>query len=151
MDILENFLERNVYGTKKLPIKELLANEGLKLGKKSDTNEPSVSLDIRTTNRDGQCAIQSVMQHGTAHKGGLSAGDVIIAIDYLRVDATNLNEVLSRYQQKQFAIVHVFRRDELRFFTVEFDTPLYTEFSIKATKARRQDLSTQEAEETQGN
>ena len=77
------------------------------------------------------------MQHGVAHKAGLSAGDVIVAIDYLRVDADNLKEVLSRYQQKQLAIVHVFRRDELRFFTVEFDTPLFSEYKIKVTKKRR--------------
>lgn len=137
-DDIINFLERYVYGTKKLPLKTLLAAEGLKLSSLNDKSKQEVSLDIRTTNREGQCIIQSVMQHGVAHKGGLSAGDIIVAIDYLRVDANNLKEVLSRYQQKQFAIVHVFRRDELRFFTVEFDTPLYSEHQIKANKNRRQ-------------
>lgn len=108
-----------------------------------------MSLDIRTIQRNDQCVIHSVMQHGVAHKGGLSAGDIIVAIDYLRIDANNLNEVLGRYQQKQSAIVHVFRRDELRYFTVEFDAPLYTEFSIKRTKARDKTMSfahTQSAE-----
>ena len=137
LDILENFLERNVYGTKKLPIKELLAAEGLKLSKVSDDTEQPMSLDVRTTSRDNQCIIQSVMQHGVAHKGGLSAGDIIVAIDCLRVDANNLKEVLGRYQKGQQATVHVFRRDELRFFSVEFDTPLYSEFQIKASKLRR--------------
>ncbi len=141
IDKLDEFLERNVYGTKKLHLKELLAAEGLKLGKKTDDNAPSVSLDIRTIQRNDQCVIHSVMQHGVAHKGGLSAGDIIVAIDYLRIDANNLNEVLGRYQQKQSAIVHVFRRDELRHFTVEFDAPLYTEFSIKPTKARDKTMS----------
>jgi predicted metalloprotease with PDZ domain len=138
IDVLENFLERNVYGTKKLPLKELLAAEGLKLSKSADSDNQGVSLDIRTTSSNNQCIIQSVMQHGVAHKGGLSAGDTIVAIDYLRVDANNLKEVLSRYQRKQHAIIHVFRRDELRFFTVEFDTPLYSEFQIKPSKTRHQ-------------
>ncbi|MDO5668150.1 MAG: PDZ domain-containing protein [Alcaligenaceae bacterium] len=133
-----NFLERYVYGTKKLPLKTLLAVEGLILSKSEEQTEEPVSLDIRTTNREGQCMIQSVMQHGVAHKGGLSAGDVIIAIDHLRVNTNNLKEVLSRYQQKQQAIIHVFRRDELRIFTVQFDTPLYAEYQISPDKSRYQ-------------
>ncbi|NLA88850.1 MAG: M61 family metallopeptidase [Alcaligenaceae bacterium] len=136
IELLIDFLERYVYGTKKPPLKTLLEAEGLKLTT-TNKNAQTVSLDIQTTKRNEQCVIQSVMQHGVAHKAGLSAGDVIVAIDYLRVDADNLKEVLSRYQQKQLAIVHVFRRDELRFFTVEFDTPLFSEYKIKVTKKRR--------------
>ena len=138
IDILENFLERNVYGTKKLHLKELLLAEGIKLTKSSDNKEQlSVSLDIRTTKRENQCVIQSVMQHGVAHKAGLSAGDIIVAIDHLRVDGSNLEEILSRYQVGQRAVVHAFRRDELRVYTVEFATPLYAEFQIKPCKSRR--------------
>ena len=80
--------------------------------------------------------IQSVMQHGAAHQGGLSAGDVLVAIDGLRVNASNLEELLSRYHTKQKALVHVFRRDELRSFTVEFNTPLYAEFQLQPKKDR---------------
>lgn len=138
MDILENFLERNVYGTKKLHLKELLLAEGLKLVKSGDNKEKlPVSLDIRMRTQNGQCLIQSVMQHGVAHKGGLSAGDMIVAIDHLRVDNNNLEEVLSRYQTGQRAVIHAFRRDELRVYTVEFDTPLYSEYKITPCKTRR--------------
>lgn len=135
-DILEEFLERYVYGTKKLPLKELLAANGLKLSKSTQPAAPTVSLDVRTVSRNNQCIIQSVMQHGVAHKGGLSAQDTLVAIDSLRVDGSNLNELLSRYQVGQQATIHVFRRDELRQFEVSFETPLYTNFAIKPLKKR---------------
>lgn len=139
LDVLEDFLERNVYGNKKLPLKDMLSTEGLKLIKVNDDSVPTTSLDIRTVVRDGQCVIQSVMQHGIAHKAGLSAGDTLVAIDHLRVDSSNLKELLSRYQQEQKAIIHVFRRDELRSFTATFDTPLFSDFKIKVSKQRRKE------------
>ena len=148
-DELLNFLERYVYGTKKLPLKALLETEGLKLTTLTKKSNAAVSLDIRTLNREGQCVIQSVMQHGAAHQGGLSAGDVLVAIDGLRVNASNLDELLSRYQSKQKALVHVFRRDELRSFTVEFNTPLYAEFQLQPKKDRLATMApTNEVEDT---
>ncbi len=56
---------------------------------------------------------------GAAHKGGLSGGDVLVAIDGLRVDApAGLELLLAQYRPGDTVTVHVFRRDELRAFRV---------------------------------
>lgn len=50
---------------------------------------------------------------------GLSAGDVIIAIDGIKVDTSNFEQLLKAYQAGDEVSVHAFRRDELRSFTVQ--------------------------------
>jgi predicted metalloprotease with PDZ domain len=54
-----------------------------------------------------------VYEGGAAHLAGVSAGDVLVAIDGLRVTGTNLDGVLSRYRAGDTVALHVFRRDEL--------------------------------------
>jgi len=54
----------------------------------------------------------------------LSAGDVLVAVDGLRVDApAGLDVLLSQYRAGERVQVHVFRRDELRVFTVRLSAP----------------------------
>jgi predicted metalloprotease with PDZ domain len=63
-----------------------------------------------------------VLEGGAAHKGGLSAGDVLVAIDGLRVDApAGLELLLSQYRPGDTITVHIFRRDELRIFRVRLN------------------------------
>ena len=49
---------------------------------------------------------------------GLSAGDVIVALDGLKTDARRLDEQLAVYQPGERIRVHAFRRDELMQFDV---------------------------------
>ena len=53
-----------------------------------------------------------------AHRAGLSAGDVLVAIDGLRVTASNLDSLLQRYRRGDAVTLHAFRRDELMSFRV---------------------------------
>lgn len=63
--------------------------------------------------------IQSLL-HGTpGHRAGLSAGDVIIAVNGIRTDAGLLEKHLSRYCPGDRVTLHAFRRDEL--FSVEVE------------------------------
>jgi predicted metalloprotease with PDZ domain len=48
----------------------------------------------------------------------LSAGDILVAIDGLRVTATNLETLLSRYGVGSTVEVYAFRRDELMTFSL---------------------------------
>jgi predicted metalloprotease with PDZ domain len=61
-----------------------------------------------------------VHEGGPAHEAGLSAGDIVIALDGLRVNGnpSNLDALLSRYKVGDKVTVHAFRRDELMTFTV---------------------------------
>jgi predicted metalloprotease with PDZ domain len=57
---------------------------------------------------------------GAAHKAGLSAGDLLVAINGLRVSG-NLDKLLSRHAPGERVQCHAFRRDELMTFTVTLD------------------------------
>ena len=68
-------------------------------------------------------ALATVLEGG-AGLGGLSAGDVLVAIDGLRVDApAGLELLLAQYRPGDRVTIHVFRRDELRAFRVRLGAP----------------------------
>ena len=50
---------------------------------------------------------------GTAGRGGLSPGDVVIALEGLRVNSSNLAERLARHEEGDEVEVAYFRGDEL--------------------------------------
>ncbi|MBR8657761.1 peptidase M61, partial [Achromobacter sp. Marseille-Q0513] len=78
------FIARHAYGTADVPLAELLAPQGVKLQWKATVNIPS--LDVRTRKQGESVALATVLEGGAGHKGGLSAGDVLVAIDGLKVE-----------------------------------------------------------------
>ncbi|MEJ2395008.1 MAG: peptidase M61, partial [Candidatus Thiodiazotropha sp.] len=64
--------------------------------------------------------LQQVFDEGAAQIAGLSAGDEIIAVDGLRLEAASLQSYLAQRPEDSVpAIVHAFRGDELMRFDVE--------------------------------
>jgi len=119
---VRRFVARHAYGTADVPLAELLAPHGISLQWKPTVNIPS--LDVRTRKQGESLALATVLEGGAGHKGGLSAGDVLVAIDGLRVDApAGLDLLLAQYRPGDRVTVHVFRRDELRAFTVRLAPP----------------------------
>jgi len=119
---VRRFVARHAYGTADVPLAELLAPHGISLQWKPTVNIPS--LDVRTRKQGESLALATVLEGGAGHKGGLSAGDVLAAIDGLRVDApAGLDLLLAQYRPGDRVTVHVFRRDELRAFTVRLAPP----------------------------
>ena len=116
-------IQRWAYGREDLPLKQLLATQGLRLEWKSGNTRPS--LDIRTRKQGEHLVIAAALEGGAAHTAGLSAHDLLVAIDGVRVDAgTNtLDVILAGYQPGQQVSVHVFRRDELRCFELTLAAP----------------------------
>jgi predicted metalloprotease with PDZ domain len=111
------FIERYAEGRADVPLQELLAQHGVTMQWKASSNLPS--LDVRTRKQGEAVALASVLEGGAAHKGGLSANDVLVAVDGLRVDApAGLEILLSQYRPGDTVTLHVFRRDELRQFRV---------------------------------
>jgi predicted metalloprotease with PDZ domain len=55
----------------------------------------------------------NVHDGGAAQAAGLSAGDVVVALDGLRVMNDTLDKVLGRQRVGDCVEVHAFRRDEL--------------------------------------
>ena len=114
---LKSVFDRAVRGTKDLPLEPLLAKVSVYLEDKNTTTQPA--LGVKTSRQGNDCKLAAVYEGGVAHQAGLSAGDVLIAIDDLRVTATNLDTLLKRYRNGDSLQIHAFRRDELMVFTAQ--------------------------------
>ena len=117
VDVLDN-INRWAYSSQDLPLKELLATQGVRLEWKAAHTRPT--LDIRTRKQGEQLVITAAIEGGAAHQAGLSAHDILVAVDGVRVDAgaNTLDTLLASYQPGQKIQVHIFRRDELRCFAL---------------------------------
>ena len=115
---LQGFFEKYIYGTDLLPLVNLFASFGIAMNDTTVSSRPG--LDIRVKRSGNDCIVTHVFEGGTAHHAGISAGDVLLAIDNLRVSADNpsvsLEKQLARYAVGETIEIHVFRRDELMRF-----------------------------------
>jgi len=113
------------YGTEALPIEGLIADCGLRLLRKP--RGPAASLGVRTSGDDRECRITHVSEGGPAYDAGLAAGDVLTAIDALRVTGTRLDALLSKYRPGAVVTAHAFRGDVLQTRRVKLGaSPLVT-------------------------
>jgi predicted metalloprotease with PDZ domain len=115
----KRFFARHVHGTEDLPLVKLLAPFGVSLNDQRQSAKPS--LEVRVVRDGADCKLANVYEGGAAHLAGLSAGDLLVAVDGLRVSMTNagssLETLLGRYQVGDTVTIHAFRRDELMSFT----------------------------------
>jgi predicted metalloprotease with PDZ domain len=116
---LKPLFDRYVRGIDDLPLAKLYAPFGIKLVDQRKDAKPA--LDASTGRDGGDCKLTQVHEDGAAHRAGLSAGDVLVAIDGLRVSGNpvNLDALLGRYRVGDTVAVHAFRRDELLTFNVK--------------------------------
>jgi predicted metalloprotease with PDZ domain len=115
---LKSIFERHVRGTEDIPLAKLYAPFGVKVLDERKTSKPSLNVGV---GRDPLGAkLTLVHEGGAAHQGGLSAGDIVIAVDGLRVNGnpSNLDQLFARYRVGDAIEVHAFRRDELMRFDV---------------------------------
>jgi len=127
---MKPFFDNYVRGTVELPLTTLFAEFGVLAVDQSRANKPGLGTKLAQENDD--CKLGQVFSGRAAHLAGMSAGDVIAAIDGLRVTAkdirTNLSRILDRYEVGTSVVVHVFRRDELMQFDVRLqsdDVPMW--------------------------
>jgi len=114
---LKRFFDRYVRGTEDPPLAKLLQPFGVDWRDERKNAKPD--LGVRTRREGGDCKLANVYEGGPAHRAGLSAGDVLVAVDGLRVTASNLDVLLGRYASGDTVELHAFRRDELMRFEVE--------------------------------
>jgi predicted metalloprotease with PDZ domain len=112
---LRRFFADAVDGTSELPLKRLLKAAGILLT--LDPVSANPSLAANTTAVGNVLRTTQVLDGGAAQQAGLSAGDTLIAIDGLRIDAGNLDRLLARYRAGDRITIHAFRRDELMTFS----------------------------------
>jgi predicted metalloprotease with PDZ domain len=123
-----------VHGTRDLPLDALLAPFGVSLAPEFDKNgKPSLGARLRG---GADCTLAAVHEGSAAQKAGLSAGDVLIALDGLRVTGSNLDSLLARYRPGAKVEVHAFRRDELRATQVKLDGPEAARYKLAVSDNR---------------
>ena len=127
---ITDFLARYVDGREDPPLEALLARQGITVQWKAASTLPSIGA--RTGKQGDDLRLSAVIEKGPAHKAGLSAHDVIVAIDGVRVTATNLDKVLGRYRAGDTVVVHAFRRDELRSVRLKLAAPPATDCVLTA-------------------
>jgi predicted metalloprotease with PDZ domain len=116
----KRFFDRYVRGTDDLPLDRLLKPFGITFTDERKKRQPSLDVRVQSAaTRASECKLANVYEGGAAHKAGLSANDVLIAIDGLRVTGSNLDALLARYAVGDVVTVHAFRRDELMIFEIK--------------------------------
>lgn len=144
---VKRFMDRYVRGTEDLPLVALFAKFGVEVIDQSPRHK--LSLGVRLVKQGNDCKLANVYESGAAHRAGLSAGDVLIAVNGLRVTATdaadNLAASLSPYSIGEVVKVHAFRRDELLVFNVKLQSDRAPMIQLRladiATSQRRALLS----------
>ena len=127
---LADFFAQAVRGRGDLPLADWLGQIGVLLqwraassnsdkgGKAGNTTaQQALALGVRYGAAAYGAKLMNVFDHGPAQQAGLSAGDVIVAVDGLRASQDNIEKLLAWQRGKAHVRLHVFRRDEL--FTVE--------------------------------
>jgi predicted metalloprotease with PDZ domain len=126
---LAAYFKRHIQGTDDVPLAALLAPFGVTLDQPESSIKPDIG--VRLTAEGGDSKIAAVFEGGAAHKGGLSAGDKLVALDGLRVPASGLDGLLGRYRIGDTVALHVFRRDELMQFSVKLKADATPKWAFK--------------------
>jgi predicted metalloprotease with PDZ domain len=117
---LSAFFDLALRSTSALPLPGLLAEQGVLLEWISSASAsateplPRVELGVKTAADAIGVRLKHVYDGGAAQAAGLSANDLLVAIDGLRV--TDLERALMRIEPGSAVEIHAFRRDELLVF-----------------------------------
>jgi predicted metalloprotease with PDZ domain len=150
---LTDFFANAVYGTADIDLVSAFTTVAIALtwrpigapvaaAKKAARAIPSIGVKISSdSNGDAKCA--QVFDGGAAMAAGLSAGDIIIAFDGLRVNAANIERRIKTYDVGTVVNVVAFRRDEImtRQLTLQVETKMTSVLTLndqpKEAKLRR--------------
>ena len=125
---LKRFFDLAVRSTADLPLKKLLGTVGVDMdpiparsaagqngqdSKKESQASRGSAIGVRIGSDGGNVKLTQVVEGSAAQKAGLAAGDIVIAVDSLRVSPESIDATLRRYRPGETVQVHAFRRDEL--------------------------------------
>lgn len=107
----QDFERRYVNGVEELPMQELLAANSITVHSNTkETADKSLPWGMRCTETPAGLMVNQVRRASAAAKAGISAYDVIIALDGIRADSKQLAAVSMAQSETD---CHLFRRDEL--------------------------------------
>ncbi|MCP5269130.1 MAG: M61 family metallopeptidase [Zoogloeaceae bacterium] len=127
---LKAFFSKTIHGTDDLPLKKLLQPFGIKLRREASSKQ--AALGAKLSNEGNEVRLATVYSGSPAEAAGLSAGDLLVAIDQLRMTPTTIERLLGRKKPGETVSVHAFRRDELMHFTVRLAAPAVDKSTLTA-------------------
>ncbi len=122
---LAPFFDVAVRGTADLPLAEQLAEFGVRLELRAATGSDDrggtprpasgevLALGVGLRERAEGLELTAVLDGGAAQRAGLEPGDVLIALDRLKLSERNLKRRLARFEEGERVTASVFRGDEL--------------------------------------
>jgi predicted metalloprotease with PDZ domain len=125
---LHRFFDRVLRSTQELPLAgalrfagldmqlrpaQSLSDRGGRLGAVPSNKPARVSLGVRSAEDACGLRITHTVAGGAAQTSGLSAGDLVVAWNGLRMDAKVLEKRLAEHRPGDSVVLHFFRRDEL--------------------------------------
>ncbi|BCU64324.1 hypothetical protein F941_02075 [Acinetobacter bouvetii DSM 14964 = CIP 107468] len=120
--------------TDELPLDQLFPEFGLSYSLKNDKTLP---FGLKLADKPEGVLVQSARRNGTGAQAGLSANDIIIAVDGLKATA----KLLEQYaKQAGSYTVLAFRRDELMSFDVKAAGSELSEVELKVVDQAKADL-----------
>ena len=148
---LKRFFDLAVRSTADLPLKKLLGTVGIDLGQKpvrsaagqngQDSKKESQAsrgsaIGVRIGSDGGNVKLSQVVEGSAAQKAGLAAGDIVIAVDSLRVSPESIDATLRRYRPGETVQVHAFRRDELHVTQLKLELARPDTWTLSANQDR---------------
>ncbi|WLP94884.1 M61 family metallopeptidase [Psychrobacter sp. M13] len=138
----EDFEQRYVNGVEELPIEALLNAHGTIIYKDAKDNaDKKVPWGMRCTETPAGLKVNRVQRGSIAARAGISAHDIIIAIDRIKADNKHLATLSPLLQD---TTCHLFRRDELMTITIKAEPTAQAEVDI--TDAYKVNLRRKESE-----
>lgn len=107
-------LEQWVQQTGDVPLQTLLKTQGFEMSWISKDNTPTLDATFKVQGE--WLVIRQVIEGGSAHQAGLSAGDTLVACNDLRIgnSVNSLKQLLGAYQPGDEVTLHAFRGDVLQ-------------------------------------
>ncbi|MBL8515051.1 MAG: M61 family metallopeptidase [Betaproteobacteria bacterium] len=147
---LDKFFAHAVHGTEDIDLKSLLEVLAIDLtwriaGHANPKEASPPTLGVKLGGEAHEARLSHVFDGSAAMDAGLSAGDAIVAIDGLRVNAANFDRHIKSRRVGDTILITAFRRDELMAFnvTLKAQTPQQCLLTMRDTpieaKKRRND------------
>jgi len=143
------FFDQALYSTEDLPLQSLFESFGIKLcfrasegmsdkggkGSSSSSRSDKSNLMVNWTKDPMGARLTNVHDFGCGQKAGLSAGDVVIAVDGIQVADNDLDSMIERFGIGSQVTVHGFRHDELFEKTVTLEAAIDTVAYFESVEA----------------
>jgi predicted metalloprotease with PDZ domain len=123
---LKPFFALALRTTEELPIAGLLGEFGVSInlrptegaedkgGKPGNGKTPPHYSGMRLGPDAAGARVSSVINHSPAHRAGISAGDLLIAVDKLKTSNSKFDKQLGQFKPGDTVVLHGFRRDLLQ-------------------------------------